>query len=265
MVLPFVTALSASAILTLLATPRPLPFTYTHETLAAGDVEVEQYVDLVPGKATVDGRPTTFVSTLFQTEVEYGLTDKLEVALYGTLGSIAPSGVSDVPEMPVGNGMKQRFRWRFADEGSWPVDVALYGEIAEQSQELELEWKVIVQKRIARRLRVVANAWFEREIEYKGDQAWVVHPTLGATVEVTPMLHLGLESWMRFALEDGERQPTKWTHGPHLYAGPALLLNFGRVWWSAGMYLRATDLGRRLDPGEGYGPVWMRSILGVTL
>jgi hypothetical protein len=190
---------------------------------------VEQYVDLVPGKASVDGKSTTFLSTLFQTEVEYGLTDKLEVALYGTLGSIAPSGVSEVPEMPVGNGMKQRLRWRLADEGEWPVDVALYGELAEQQSELEIEWKLILQKRVARRLRLVANAWFEREFEYKGDQAWVVNPTFGATVEITPMLHLGFEGWMRWTLEDGEGPDKAWKHGPHVYAGPTTLVNFGRV------------------------------------
>ena len=33
---------------TLLASPRPLPFSYTYDTLPKGAIEIEQYVDLSP-------------------------------------------------------------------------------------------------------------------------------------------------------------------------------------------------------------------------
>jgi hypothetical protein len=46
------------------------------------------------------------------------------------------------PAMPAGTGIKQRLRYRFADAGRWPIDVALYGEVTENDREIELEAKV---------------------------------------------------------------------------------------------------------------------------
>ena len=37
------------------------------------------------------------------------------------------------PNMPEGTGVKQRLRYRFADAGRWPIDVAVYGEVVENS------------------------------------------------------------------------------------------------------------------------------------
>jgi hypothetical protein len=42
--------------------------------------------------------------------------------------------------------------------------------------------------------------------------------------------------------------------GPHVYVGPTTLLSFGPLWWSTGVYLRATDMGRSQPAGEGFGP-----------
>ena len=43
------------------ATPRPLPFTYTADTLGAGETEIENYVDLTPVKALdPNGVPATY-------------------------------------------------------------------------------------------------------------------------------------------------------------------------------------------------------------
>ena len=66
------------------ATPRPLPFTYTYDTLGKGETELEQYVDLTPVKAidSSSGKPVWYTATQFQTEFEHGLTDRLELGLY---------------------------------------------------------------------------------------------------------------------------------------------------------------------------------------
>jgi len=70
---------------------------------------------------------------------------------------------------------------------------------------------------------------------------------------------------MRVEFPDPVPHPRPFNVGPHVYAGPTLLLNFGRIWWSNGVYLRWTDRGRSPNPGDGFGSVWARSIVGFDL
>src|SRR6185503_5899583 len=189
----------------------------------------------------------------------------LELALYFTY---APEPGAEryrtLPLMPNGNGIKQRVRWRLADPEAWPIDVALYGEIAENEREIELEAKIILQRRIGR-LRVITNLWAEREFYFSGEREWVLNPTLGATVELGPRVHLGIDSWMRAEYPDGLTGPRVFNLGPHFYAGPALLLNFGRVWWTTAVYARMNDISRSPQPGDAYGNLWVRTIVGIGL
>src|SRR5260370_31163666 len=71
------------------ANPRPLPFTYPYETLPAEEAEIEQYVDITPVRApdpdAVDpatAPPVWDATYRLQTELEYGITDRLELGLY---------------------------------------------------------------------------------------------------------------------------------------------------------------------------------------
>ena len=238
------------------ATPKPLPFTYGADTNPKGQGEVEQYVDLVPVVAVGgDGAPARLLATQLQTEVEYGLTKNLELGLYAAFMPTA-SGYAAVPQLTKGTGAKQRLRWRLADPGDWPVDVALYGEFAEFTNEIELEWKLILDRRFGH-LRLLANAWFEEEFYYDGTTEFVANPTAGVAYEVTPTVTPGIEWWMRWD-SGGD-----WNGGPHQYVGPTMRLNFENFFWTAGLYVRLDDFGRRLTPGEdAFGPIWFRSIVG---
>ena len=126
------------------ATPRPLPVTYIYETLGQGEAEVEQYVDLtpVPGTQLLSAKPQTYLASQFQTEYEYGITDRLELGLYVTLTPNASNGfVNNASVMMEGNGSKQRLRYRIADEGVLPSTSAVYGEVTENERYVELEAK----------------------------------------------------------------------------------------------------------------------------
>jgi hypothetical protein len=250
------------------ANPRPLPFTYQSETLPQGAVEVEQFVDLVPVRAeplagTAD--EVWFLASQFQTEFEVGLTDRLELGLYVSFVPQPNAGaVTGTPTALLdGNGIKQRLRWRLADPEAWPVDVALYGELAENEREIELEGKVILQRRIGR-VRVITNLWAERELYFNGAREWVLAPTLGATAELTPRYHVGAEAWMRAEYPAGLTGPRPFNLGPHVYVGPAFMANFGKLWWSTGVYLRATEVDRTVQLGDAYGHVWARTIVGLS-
>lgn len=255
------------------ANPRALPFTYTTDTLAPGQAELEQTVDLVPLRAyAATGQLTYYLASQFQTELEIGLRDRLELALYFTyVPTVSASIVTMTAVMPEGSGLKQRLRYTFAPQGAWPVDVGVYGELGEDEQELEFEGKLLLQRRFDR-LRVAANLWAEYELEFataadgSHSRDIVLNPTLGATYEISPKLSVGIDSWLR-----GEypMNPTPAARpfglGPEYYIGPAVMMSFGKVWWTAAAYGRVTDTGHDLQAGEYFGKVWFRTMVGYNL
>src|SRR5258708_35757647 len=170
------------------ANPRPLPYTYPYETLPAEGAEIEQYIDLTPLRAAGPGggAPVWDQAYQLQTEFEYGITDRLELGLYMVFKNEVGG--------PLGfDGIKQRLRYRFADEGEWPVDVGVYGEGAEFHDELEVEQKLILSKRFDK-IRVMANFWFEQSLEhYEGALEGTFRPVGGVTGEITPNFHGGAE------------------------------------------------------------------------
>lgn len=250
------------------ANPRALPFTYTTDTLPAGKAELEQYVDLVWLRALspATSGPQWYAPTAFQTELEVGLTDRLELGLYMTFVPDPGEQLAGKALFPgTGNGIKQRLRYTLADPGAWPVDVGVYGELAENEREVELEAKVLLQKRFGA-LRVAANLAGEYELYYSHQRELVANPSLGVTYELAPSLHVGVDSWLR-----GEypRNPPPAARtfglGPAVYVGPAVMASFGRIWWAVGGYVRVTDVSHDLQPGEPYGPIYIRSMIGYDL
>ena len=240
------------------ATPKPLPFTYGVDTNSKGTGEVEQYVDLVPVYALGStGTRQRFLASEFMTEVEYGLTNNVELGIYLTLAPVM-AGYSAIPSLIEANGSKQRIRWRLADQGDWPIDIALYFEASENSVEVEAEWKVILERRFGK-LRLLANAWFEKEFYYDGHDDWVFNPTVGVSYQATPSVCPGLEYWMRAEVGDDH----DFNAGPNHYLGPTLRIVAGRFFWTTGLYMRLNDVGRQLQAGvDSFGPVWFRSIVG---
>lgn len=266
---PFVVCvLVAASAATAAANPRALPFTYTTDTLPEGKVEVEQYVDLQPLRAVdpVTGSRAWYLPSAFQTEIEIGLTDRLELGLYMTFVPDPGEQFLNKTLFPgTGNGLKQRLRYVFAEPGAWPIDVGVYGELVENEREIELEAKVLLQKRFDR-LRVAANVSSEYELYYSEQREWVLNPSLGVTYEVTPSFHLGVDSWLRGEYPTNPKPPRRtFGLGPQAYVGPAAMFNFGRIWWAVGAYVRVTDFSHELQVGEPYGPVYVRSMIGYDL
>jgi hypothetical protein len=249
------------------ATPRPLPFTYTTDTLAPGELEVEQYADLTPVRGyTSNNTELSYVGTQFQTEFEYGLAERLELGLY-VVYVPSPVGLALAPEMTETTGIKERLRYVFAPPGAWPIDVGLYGELVEGDSESEFEGKILLQRRLGN-LRIVSNLWAEYELYYTGSRRDVVlNPTLGVTYEITPTVHVGAEGWVRVEFPNQSFNPRPWALGPVGYLGPTVMFNFGKLWWSSGVYGRVTE-GDSTVPApvvEPFGVVWARTVIGLSL
>jgi hypothetical protein len=252
------------------ANPKPLPYTYGYPTTPAGDLEIEQYIDLIPVRVerelvTGDLEAVSALRFDLQTELEIGITDRLE---YGFYLAARQGASADTPLLRL-RGVKQRLRYRFAEAGQWPVDVGVYFEVATFFNELEFEQKVLLSKRLGK-LVVSANLWVEQEW-YFADRVWkfLYNPTLGAAYEIHPAVTVGLEGWLRGRFDDvsaAERgDGGDVATGTRAYLGPTLLLQKGDYWMSTGAYLRLDHLGDDAVVGDPFGKVWVRVILGIGL
>ena len=252
------------------ATPRPLPFTYPAETLPEGVLEAEQYADLVPVRVAredaADTQAVTSIRSVLQTELEYGITDRLELGFYFAFRQNA-SATSPYLQF---QGVKQRLRYELSEPGVWPVDVGLYGEIAEFHDEFEFEEKILISKRFGR-LGVAANLWVEQEYYFQLEEwKFIYNPTAGLWYEFSPAFSLGAEYWMRGRFDDPE--PTTSASGTsdaptgtRHYAGPTVMLQSGDYFTSLGAYARLDNLGDDAIVGDQFGKVWFRWLIGIHL
>jgi hypothetical protein len=141
--------------------------------------------------------------------------------------------------------------------------VALYGEVTENERELELEAKVILQRRFGI-ARLVANLTGEDEYYYNGAHDLVINPSAGLTFELSPSVQPGIEWWMRSEYPQKDAPAVRpFELGPHHYLGPALLLQFGKLWWTNGVYYRVSDASHTQQIGESYGKFWVRTVIGI--
>jgi hypothetical protein len=256
------------------ATPHTLPFTYPYETLGKGESEVEAITDMNMQRVYADpaGDPTKGKlyepQYLLTTEYEYGIDDRWELGLYQAFYSTAQNGGDNAIGF---DGLKWRVRTRLAEAGEWPVDVSLYFELETMHDELSFEEKVNLQRRFGA-LTWMANLWVEQPIERPWDTAehgrrltFVINPTTGLTYQLTPTFHLGVEYWARGMLApEGDTAQERNNTSVHHFVGPAVNLNFGRFWFTVAGYLQASSLAAP-QPGDAYGPFWLRSMIGIEL
>jgi hypothetical protein len=187
----------------------------------------------------------------------------LELGLYF---AFRQGATADTPALRF-EGMKQRLRYRFAEEGDLPVDIGVYLEVAEFYNEVEIEQKLLLSRRFGY-LTAALNLWVEQEYYFQ-DQEWklIYNPTAGAVYEFSPNFMLGLEYWARgrfddsssTAGDDGFDSPS----GARHYLGPTFLLQSGEAWWSTGVYARLDRFSEDAVPDDPYGKVWIRTMVGM--
>ncbi len=255
------------------ANPRPLPFTYPYATLPEDALELELYADVSPLRVQVDPADRSLGRLwepryILQNEIEYGITDRWEVGFYQVFeANPADGGANGM----VFDGLKFRLRTRLANPGDWPVDVGLYFELETMHDELAFEGKLNLERDFGS-LRLMTNLWVEEQIsrpldtkEHGRAGAFVINPTLGAAYELSGRADLGVEYWARGQLSpSGEAGVERDNNRVQHFLGPAVHLNFGKLWWSLGVYAHLNSM-KKPEIGSDYGPVWARSVLGFEL
>lgn len=251
------------------AEPAPLPAAEPYETLIEGKLELEQRVDAVPVRVAPAGAVGGAWSLRAElaTELRHGLTDRLE------LGASLALRQDASPERPTLRlaGFAQRARLRLAESGDLPVDAALQVAIAEHHDGIALAERLVLSRREGR-LLVLAN--FEVAQQYDSPAHEWKHgylPAGGVAYELSPRITVGAEYWARgrfdrprlaaAAVDDPDDPRDRVYH----YAGPALLLQRGRVWLAAGAHVRLDRLASSAPPGDPFGRLWIRARLGLEL
>lgn len=230
-------------------------FTYSYEakTLPQGSWEFEQWATL---RAHRDVGRIWFVD--LREEVEYGVTDRLNLALYlnWEIESIRNVPGAENETEAEFESVSIEGKYKFTDPAADLVGLLGYVELAAGPEEQELELKLVASKQIGN-LTFAYNliVEFEREEETGGEwekESMLSH-TFGASLELMPGWAVGAEAVIRTPYEGTfkEKEDTGFFVGPNAHY-------YSKSWWATLTFLVLT---REPDEFEKYE---VRLIFGVN-
>jgi hypothetical protein len=216
---------------------------YEYATQPQGNLEAELWNDVIRDSAS----SWDAAATEHRFELEYGLTDHWDVALYHVFTQSPGTSFRF-------DAWRLETRYRLVEKGEWPVDVLLYFEVerpAAFNQPFETEEKLILEKDFGR-FALVTNIVGEQKFLHAGDKhLWEID--VGARYELSPVLRLAAEAWT-IQETTGPRPLTKSTY----FAGPSLSVATGKFWLQIGA-------GFGLPLGDTESAAFIRSVLGFNL
>lgn len=229
----------------------PFGYIYTTDLHPKGEWELEQWVTNRRGKSRGD-----YEAYLYRTEIEYGITDNLQVSQYLNYNSVDAfrdnvDGTTGGKFVPDGVNPMARYRKSFYDSTSTeliyrvlspykdPIGLALYIEPTYGPKHKELEGKIILQKNfLDDQLVWAGNATvaYERE-KYSG--AWEKETelefTTGLAYRFAANWHGGWEfrnhrDYEGYGLKNSKRAHSAYFTGPSLHYSD-------RKWWATVTYM----------------------------
>jgi hypothetical protein len=219
---------------------RTLIRAYEYMTQPKGNLELEIWNDI---EAPVAGGFDQ-ATTVNRIELEYGLTDHWDLALYHVFEQ-APGEAFRF------DSWRLETRYRLFEKNVLPVDIELYFEVerpADFTAPWEIEEKVILERDLGPRFALVANLVSEQK-PFHGDQGWEWEIDVGARYEVVPQLRLGAEFWTIQEVAGGV------TEGSY-YLGPSISFASSKIW---------LQIGAGFGLGDTSGSTFVRSVLGINL
>jgi hypothetical protein len=189
---------------------RAYAVTYEAVTAPKGELDVELWTTYARDGEFLDGPPSKGFRHMV--ELEYGLTDRWDVALYNMLDTTSDSANTGYA------GLKVETRYRLLQPGSWIVDPIIYFEyqwLRHGDADAKYEAKLILARDFGP-WNVAFN--IAGEAEHLRDGTWVpeLEYALGVSREIGgPAFKVGYEIFGKTEREGGEIEPFVWT-------GPAL-------------------------------------------
>ena len=202
---------------------RNFAFTYEPKIMSQGSVELEYYMTgvLVPRSALDDELDWGWAH---QAEIEYGLTDHVDLAMYQMFGT---SGWT---------GYKLRARYRPFFPGELPIAFLVYLEFIHLANgDVALEEKLVLGRAFGP--VVVSLDSTVEQGPLNGDIGFKLIESLGIGWEVVPWFSFSLETQLRMAWQPREvytsPDPELEFVGPNLYMGPTVSFAHGHMFWNA--------------------------------
>lgn len=222
--------------------------TYEAVTAPKGELDVESWTTIAPAGGVSDGPASRGVRTMI--ELEYGITDHWDVALYNLLDVIT-SGDTESGYA----GFKLETRFRPSSRGEWAIDPVLYLEFQQLFRgdaRQKYEAKLIVGKDLGD-VNLAANLAIEEERTTEATWNTELEYAVGASYALSPAWIVGAELFGKAEKEMDEIESQNWV-------GPTLSWASGGRGALSGLWV---TLGGGAGLGEGAAEYYGRMIVGL--
>jgi hypothetical protein len=232
---------------TAFADRRAYGVTYEAVTAAKGELDVEIWSTYAPEGHVVNGPASEGLRETI--EIEYGITDRWDIALYNMLDITSGESESGYA------GFMIETRYRLSDRGQWAIDPVLYLEFQQLFRgdaNQKYEAKLILGKDFGP-MNVSFNVAIEEERLKEASWHPEVEYALGASYAISPALVVGGEVFGKLEKEMDEIESLNWI-------GPAIS-------WATSGKGSMRGLWVTLAGGAGLGgesdPWYGRAIIGL--
>jgi hypothetical protein len=219
-------------------------FTYVYDAKVAekGEIEVENWVTWKSGPDGQSGFD-------FRHELEYGVTDRFQIAIYAADWKVEDNIASY-------QNTSLEAIYQITDPKKALLGSAIYGEVKLGDTQFKLETKGILQKNIGP-LLLAYNATIEAEWEGANlgnldERYGKLEQSAGASWKFSDNIKVGGEFQQKFYLKDDWSVPTQSV----VYAGPNIALEYGRYFATFTGMIQATGISGQPD-------FQLRTIFGV--
>jgi len=226
--------------------------TYTPYIAPAGELELEIWSTSLRGQG--DSTATSWEN---RAEFEYAIADRLTGAFY--LNYVQdPGGALRF------DGPSVELIYTLAERGKLPLDPALYLEVRENGDEVELEPKLLLGLRhgpVVAAANLVGEFESIRAGDEKGETEKALRANLGVSREFGAKLAVGLEASYRHGFEEAAGNPSA------LFLGPTINLQADQLQLALGWHPQVwgdPSTAANLNLGD-YSRSEFRIILGVDL
>jgi hypothetical protein len=252
----------------IIAQDRHFSRTYESTTLPKGKIDIEPWVTYGTGKKNFYNR---YDSRL---EFETGLTDRIQTSLYlnSSHSSFAKmDSLEKVSGIDSKSGFSFSNEWKFniLNPSTSPVGIGLYAEYSLATDEVELEFKLIIDKKMPKSIisyNLVSETEFEygfenekNEGEIEAETEFIIENDLAYMYLFKPKVGLGLEARNHNVFVEGELEHSAIFLGPTLFYSNGNLFAILNIMPQLGsLKIAGTDL-------DEYEKLTGRIILGVSL
>lgn len=201
---------------------RKFGYTYQSMVLGKGNKELEIWTTArigrdIPYFAAIDNRM----------EFEWGITNKLQTAFYINFRNVSEDKGSGMTNKFEFRGISSEWKYQFSSPSKNAIGFALYSEVGLNTDEAELEAKLIFDKRIKKNTFAL-NLVFENEWElssHGSESEIALEGNFGWSYDISNSFSAGIEVRNHNEISEGE-----WEHSA-LFAGP--VVSFSQPgWWA---------------------------------